>query len=80
MIRAGRFTFKGIDMIDANSLFHAPAAIDTMLSAGLITQRQADTFRRVLSAKLNDAINYYADKGFNDIADGLNAAWRRMQK
>ena len=64
----------------ANALYHAPKAIQTMLEAGLITTRQAKNAKSALAVKLNAAIEYYADKGFSDVVEGLNKAWRETQQ
>ena len=66
--------------MNANDLYKAPNAIQTLISAGLITARQARKFRSELSLKLNEAIEYYNDKGFVDVVEGLNAAWKEVQQ
>ena len=66
-------------MQDVNALYHAPTAINTMLVAGLISKRAAAKAKAELSKKLNDAIEYYSEKGFFDVVDGLNSAWRSIQ-
>jgi hypothetical protein len=65
--------------MNANALYHAPNAIDTMLCAGLITARQAAKAKKDLATKLNAAIEYYSEKGFTDVVEGLNNAWRKTQ-
>ena len=64
--------------MDPNDLIAAAKAIKTLESATIITKRQANKARKDLSAKLNDQIGYWNDKGQLDIADALNNAYRSI--
>ena len=66
-------------IVDANALYHAPAAIDTLLAAELISVRTATRMRAELERKISAAMEYYGDKGYGDVVDGLNRAWRRIE-
>lgn len=63
---------------DCNALYHAGDAIQTLLDARVISETTATKYRMALTGKLSAAIDYYQEKGFSDVVEGLNNSYRRL--
>ena len=63
--------------MDASTLIHSVEAIATLRAAGVLGHRAAKSALKVLIQKLNEGIEYWADKEQWDVVEGLNVAYRK---